>query len=578
MKRFLSLLSLVMAAGLSAQTAPQPSPSTEQSTNKDDKKVSSVTGMLSSLVSAEPVRKAKVTLSPSDSSKTAYTAMSDNDGKFTIEKVEAGRYTLKAERQGFVTQNYGAKKPSAPGTTLDVKADKEMAALSLKLTPQGVIAGRVLDDENEPMAGLTVTVLRHQYMFGHQRLLPAGLPVQTNDLGEYRVANLEPGQYYVSSTAQKMMQIETGTEKSSGKGFEEGFVSTYFPNVPESQSASAVDVGPGAEVRGIDIHLKKTRVVRVSGKILNAQGEPVKAGVLMVYRRENGGMSTTPSSLYVAQGEKGTYELRNIPPGQYMLMAMSTGDVQNMKISTVNIDVGEQPITDRTITIGGGFDVPVNAKYLNLAPSQAAAGKNEAEGLGNVRIVLQQDDNPMASLATALLDKDGKGTMKTVNPDRYRITLAGLPPGAYLKSAMLGSQDTLENGLDIRGGVNGSLEITIAAPAPELSGYARNEKNEAFPGAIVTLVPKKTNPHRGDLARTITADQNGRYNFRGIVPGEYKLFAWEDIESGAAEDEEFLKPFDKVKKEVSLAEGAKSTQDVTVIAKATVQEEKARRQ
>ena len=392
---------------------------------------------------------------------------------------------------------------------------------------------------------------------------------------------MEPGKYLISSTAQKLMQIETGTEKAANKGFEEGLVPSFFPNVPDATSATPVDVGPGAEVRGIDIHLKKARVVRVSGKLLNGQGDPVKSGTIMLYRRESGGMSTIPNSLYVVRDEKGTYELRNVPPGQYILMAMSTADMQNMKISTTNLDVSDQPVADRMITVGGGYDVPVSVTYLNAAASQQSAsknepGKNEVETLGNVRLVLQQDENPMASLATTTFDKELKGLMKTVSPDKYRVTLAGLPPGAYLKSAMLGSQDALENGLDLRGG-GATLDLVIASPAPEISGYARNEKNEPVPGAVITLEPQITNPHRGDLSRTITADQYGFYRMRGIVPGSYKAFAWEDVESGATEDPEFVKPFEKLKKEIKLEEGAKSTLDITVITKAVVQEEKSRR-
>lgn len=554
-------LMVLAATGLFAQTAPV------VDRTVDEKALSSISGQIQNSTNNEPVRKAKVTLAPGDMNKASLTATTDNDGKFAMERIEPGRYTLKAERQGFVNQNYGAAVPSRPGSTLDVKAGKEMPALNFKMTPQGIIAGRVLDDENEPMSGLSVTAMRSAYMFGKKRILPAGAPVQTNDLGEYRIPNLEPGKYVISSTAQKLMQIETGTEKASGKGFEEGFVPTYFPNVAESTAASSVEVAPGAEVRGIDIHLKKTRVVRVSGKLLNAQGEAVKSGVLMVYRREGGTMSVMPSSMYVVQGDKGTYELRNIAPGQYTLMAMSTADVQNMKITTANIEVADRPMTDRVITLGGGYDVPVTATYLNKSASDPK--KNEKDDIGNVRVLLQQDENPMASLATIVLDKDLKGTMKTVNPDKYRFTAVGVPPGAYLKSATLGAQDVLANGLDIRNGVTGTVEVVIASPGAEVGGYVRNEKNEPIPGATVTLVPKMPNPHRGDLAKTVTADQNGMYRVGGIVPGVYNIYGWEEVESGAAEDPEFLKPYGKFKKEVSLEEGAKNTTDLLVILKAS---------
>gem|GEM_PF-5863166 len=120
---------------------------------------------------------------------------SDAEGKFSIDNVEPGRYWLSAERQGFVKMDYGARRPSVPGTVLTLEAGKDLTGLMFKLVPQGIIAGRVLDDEGEPLSGVMVQVLQQRYMQRRKRLVPAAAGVQTNDLGEYRVANLSPGEY-----------------------------------------------------------------------------------------------------------------------------------------------------------------------------------------------------------------------------------------------------------------------------------------------------------------------------------------------------------------------------------------------
>ena len=585
MQAMLRSMLLLAAAGLAAVAQPL-----GQTADEKAKKQATLQGQVLNLVTGEPVRKANLALQP-ESGGTTLKAVSDNAGKFAIENVDPGRYTLAAERQGFVKQNYGAKRPTGPGTTLELKASQELKDLVFKLTPQGVIAGRVLDDEGEPVSGVSIQVQQYMYLMGKKRLITtANTLIMSNDLGEFRAPNLSPGRYYVAVSPQKIADIQSGTERAATKGATEGFIPTYYPNAADPSTASAVEVGPGAEVRGIDIRLRKTRVFRVSGKVMNAAtGTPLSPAMIMVFRREAGGMSTMPVSMYMVQGDKGAFELRNVPAGGYSVLAISTNPADLMMLMT-SLDVTDQDIEEMVISLGAGFEIPVTAK-IEGAPPPADEGKandtsdpkaaaaqktNPATDLNNVRIVLSIDENPMASLSTVQLGKDGKGLLKRVNPDKYKLVVAGLPAGTYLKSARFGDRDALESGIDLRQGAAGNLDLVIGAPAAELNGVVRNEKGDPVPGAIVTLVPKDPKA-RTDLSQTGSADQNGSIRMRGIVPAEYTVFAWEDIEAGAAEDEEFRKPFDSLGKKLKLSEGSKESLQLTVITRASVEEEKTKR-
>jgi len=407
----------------------------------------------------------------------------------------------------------------------------------------------------------------------------------SNDLGEFRAPNLAPGKYYVATSPQKLTDIQSGTERAATKS-DEGLIPTFYPNATDAITASAVDVGPGAEVRGIDLRLRKARVFRVSGKVMNATtGAALNPAMIMVYRREAGGMSTIPASMYMVQSDKGVFELRNIAPGPYALLALSTNP-QDMMVQMSSLDVTDQDIEGMVISVGGGFELPVTAKLegVQAQPDQDAAAKDPSKpkapdpstDLSKIRIVLNLEDNPMAGLATTQLDKDGKGLIKRVNPDKYKLIVAGLPEGTYLKGAKYGERDALETGLDLRQGAGGSVDLLIGSPAAQLTGVVHNEKGEPVAGAIVTLVPKDAKS-RTDLSRTGSSDQNGNIRIRGIVPAEYNVFAWEDIEAGAADDEEFRKPFDSKGTKVKLSEGSKDNVTLTVITRAQVEEEKAKR-
>ena len=361
--------------------------------------------------------------------------------------------------------------------------------------------------------------------------------VSTGSLG------LTPGRYYVHSAARKMMDFQMGTEKPADNGPQEALMPVFFPGVPDAPSASPVEVGPGAEVRGIDIRLKKTRAQNISGKALDAVGNPLKGGILMLYPGDLGVMSMTPSGTAMVKGDKGEFEIRGVTPGSYIVMAMSGSDPGKLNL-VARFEVTDQPVRDLAVRIAAGADLPVSVKMNAGEPS-------------NIHVMLQADDNILASMNNVQIGKDGTGVIKKVSPDKYKIEVAGIPPDSYLLRALMGSSDVLEGGLDLRNGVPGPLELTIAGPAARLSGTVKNEKGELVKGATVAVIAKDAK-WRTDMNHTGSTDQNGSFEFAGLVPAEYRVYSWTGIEQGAAEDEEFRKPYESFRAEVDLTRDLKA--------------------
>src|SRR5260370_15925216 len=133
---------LLLAVALIAAAQPPAAQPAAQTAEEKAKKQATLQGQVLNLVTGEPVRKANLSLEPEHGG-TNLKAISDNAGKFSIENVNPGRYTLSADRQGVVQQNYRAPRPSGPGTTLDGKEAQEIKDLAFKLTPRGIITGRV---------------------------------------------------------------------------------------------------------------------------------------------------------------------------------------------------------------------------------------------------------------------------------------------------------------------------------------------------------------------------------------------------------------------------------------------------
>src|ERR1019366_7296155 len=108
----------------------------------------------------------------------------------------------------------------------------------------------------------------------------------TDDRGEYRFRGLAAGKYYIG------VELKTsgwdGVDHSAGAGPMEPSVPTVYPGVTDIGAAAPVEVSTGRRVTGIDVTLLRSRVFRVSGRVVNAPA----AGRLTVvlFEAKNAGM------------------------------------------------------------------------------------------------------------------------------------------------------------------------------------------------------------------------------------------------------------------------------------------------
>jgi hypothetical protein len=140
---------------------------------------------------------------------------------------------------------------------------------------------------------------------------------------------------------------------------------------------------------------------------------------------------------------------------------------------------------------------------------------------------------------------DGKFLLQDVEADTYRVAVSGLSGSFYLKSVQLGGHDVLGPGLDLTTGTaRGPLEILISPDGGRIEGTVVNKQNTPWPGARVVLVPSGALRPRTDLYRDTRTDLFGRFTMMGIPPGEYKLFAWQEVELEAYQDPDFLRLYE----------------------------------
>jgi hypothetical protein len=501
------------------------------------------------------LKRARVTLAPDGRRAQPLSVMTGADGKFRITDLAPGRYRLTVSRNGFVRQEYGQRRPGQPGLALTLAPGQKMNDLLFRLLPGAIVTGRIFDEEGEPAAGVMVMLLRQRYIRGSRQWAPSE-STQTNDLGEYRIAGLTPGRVYVSATypsgiamiAAAGGSLSAATIPSiSTEVEEETYAPTFYPGTSDISQARAIDLGAGEEVRSIDMTMMPVRSVRVRGRVVNPYGSEVRlAAHVQLVQRGFAVRGLGMRSAMATESSQGTFELRGVTPGSYIISAMWS-DSGRMFAARENLDVGS---------------VDVDGVVLSLAPSTEITGRVRMEGDPEFRFLgfnvsLAPHENSESGGGGSGVNQNGAFSIRNVFPESYRVAVTSSQGSYYVKSLKFGSQEVPDFIIHLARASSTTLEILLSPNAATVSGTVRDADQLPVAAATVVLVPETSK--RGNIAlyKTATSDQLGQFLIRGVPPGSYKLFAWDDVENGAWLDPEFLSVFEQKGESILVDEGSR---------------------
>jgi hypothetical protein len=546
--------------------AQQPAPGANAATPTTDPAVKKgrVSGKLLNALTGEPIRKGSVRLQPANSpgaiggggpfimnggpgGMRASGTATDNNGAFVIENVEPGSYRLMGEKTGFLRTNFGGRSAMSIGSTINVTNGSEVSGLVLRLTPQGIISGRVLDEDGEPIEGVMVQVGMTRSMGGRRMMMPSG-GNQTNDRGEFRINNISPGRYHVFFQAMRQ-NLPPGPNKE-----EYAYPRLYFPGVETMDQAERIEVAPGQEFSGVQISLKRMRVFRVKGQFTGeVKGGENRGQRLMVSLREQ--TASGNSMGFGPMGDMnrasslrpdGTFEIANALPGAYMLMVSE-------------FDRGGPKVIGRTMVNVANSDV--EGVVVTPMPLAEIDGKVTVEGeaskvnLKSIRVQAVPMDSTPNYRQPPMVDDSGIFTLPELSPEKYRLTLTA-PPGSYVKSITSSGQDIRDSGIDLALG-SGKVDVVLSTKVASITGTVQKAKSEDPPGmAILVQLDAKGNPVLMTNSSPIAqVDSSGNFTFSNLGPGEYLAMAFEEVDFPSASDPDFLKKFVSRAATVKLSEG-----------------------
>jgi protocatechuate 3,4-dioxygenase beta subunit len=510
---------------------------------------SSIAGTVVKEPGSQPLKKVLVQVIAEDQKQGGnYTATTDSDGHFRIENVVPGRYRLFLEKTGLVEVNGRGFK--ADTNVLTVQAGHAVEDLLFRMLPTAIISGRVTDDDGDPMLGVRIVAQKKKPGKATRETVGSE---STNDLGEYRLSGLFPGQYWIVAMPPPDMRDYEKPPEQSPQGANPSdaqpdtrYVTTYYPGTSDSMQASAITLKAGDEMP-VNLTLTPSRTYRVRGIVTGVMAGQ-KSTVELIPKA---GDSVRSSEV----GPDGQFEVLGVAPGSYLVRASAGMDSQPL---TAHQDIN---------VVAADVEGMKLAPFLSFRLSGHLRVEGRASGaLSQYSVNLRVPDDPGFFLAldffgaNAAVDRLGNFEWKNVIPGNYVVQVyGGDGQGFFLKSATLGGRD-IATGFTASGPA--TLDLLVSYKGGTVEGMVVEKEKDVdndhpVANATVVAVPEEKYRKLPDRFVTGSTDQQGRFTIRGLAPGSYRLYAWQDMEEGIWRDPDFLKSQDANGTALKVEEGSR---------------------
>ena len=520
---------------------------------KEKQETCRIAGMVVKLADGTPLKNATVRLENGEDREHTIAVKTTADGRYELRNVPSGRYKVKVTRNGYVEAEYGQRKPSDPGGTLALAPGENKEPVNFKLIPAAVIAGRIFDEDGEPMPHAVVLASRETYHEGGKTLLSVTAD-RTNDLGQFRLFGLAPGRYFVSAVQNDGREVPGEREFIGGeKQGEKGYIKTYYPGTQDVAKASTITVKEGEEVPGVDMQLKQVSVYRIRGRVFNQITHKGGSNAYLQLVSRSKRLEWDFGGGQEVLKPDGTFEFPNVAPGSYLLMAYWE-DQGKFYSTQEKIDIGESDLEGVSLVIGSGATIPGHIRW---------EGKPSLER-DELSVAIQPAETPSWQGA-AHVEANQQFTLKDVGDGDYKVVVNGFGKDCYIQDTLYGETHSAEGVISVGKGRGEHLEITISSRGAHVEGAVVDENGLPAAGVWVVAVPEEAKRTNFRLFKAQTTDQYGKFDLRGLAPGTYKLFSWAGIKNNAWEDGDFLKLFEEKGELVELAEGDVKTANLKAI-------------
>jgi hypothetical protein len=554
----LVLLSLTVPGELFAQgpppPPPPPPPGAQGFTGGSQKTgTARLSGRVTALDTGRPIRRAVVRVTGQEL-RDGKSVSTDAEGRWELRDLPAGRFNLNVTKGGFVSLSYGQKRPFEPGRPLEVANGQVIEKLDIALPRGSAVNGRVVDEFGDPVANVRVAAMRYSYMGGQRRLSATSRDDMTDDLGNYRLHGLPPGDYYLSAQSTSFTFLGTSEDRT-------GYGQTFYPGTLNIAEAQRVSLSVGQEAQNIVIPLNPTRIVTLSGTAMSSEGKPVTTGMLML----RSAAANAPFAVSPTLVRDGAWTMSGVVPGEYVLTLQYLPNLEQVALTGTSRGIQNTEHVSMPITVGNsdmtGLTLTTSPGGIARGVIRFEGGKPPATTTGTTVMAPDPVESMTPMFSGGMVTNDWAFEARGLSGRRI-LRVAGLSAPWSLKSIMHDGRDITDSGIEVAPGqeVN-DIEIVMTANAAELSGTVQNAKGAVLDDYVVVLFPPETEKmgFQSRHVKVARPDQTGRFTIKGVPAHSYLAVALEYLEPGEESNPEFLERMKSLATSVRVTEGEKKS-------------------
>ena len=380
-------------------------------------------------------------------------------------------------------------------------------------------------------------------------LATVGATDVTDDVGQYRLHGVAPGDYYIVATPPSVGVLISSRDRV-------GYDVTFYPDAPSAAAASRVTLAVGQESANIIVSLARVRFSSIAGAARGSDSKPLTYGSVFLRRTDGAGIS--PSA--AAFDPDGTWRFSRVVPGTYDLTvqsasaasldAIASRDIA-MEFARQRITVSGEDITGLELVTSRGASAIGEVRFEGTAPERFPAGMT----------ITAHDPTPSGGSSSVTGPVTPRGTFEIRGLfDRRVLRVSGMPKGWALKSISQDGTDVTDTGIitvpdqKIEG-----LTVTLSQHVTEVTGTVQTSKGEALTDYVVLLFATDVARWgvRSRFVEVARPDLAGKFSVVGLPAGSYHAVAIEYLELGEQQDIALLERLQSRAIKVTLSLGEK---------------------
>jgi hypothetical protein len=504
----------------------------------EDSQANTVSGQVVNSVTGQPIAGALVQVG------AGHAVLTDREGQFEFHDAAAAVSGDLVTKPGYFSEHYGL---------IDLTGRSERnQPITLKLVPEAIVFGKVLDQNSQPLQGLRVQLKMLQIVNGlrHWQLRDS---TTTNVEGEFRFFELHAGKYSLSTA----FQIDGSPDAQSAVAF----APVIYPPL-SGNGEPALNLSPGDHVEA-NLNPPTQNLYPVTGHI---EG-PAAQGVRFEAERSTGGMISP-----VVRFNRFTGDFRlMLPSGSYHLKLHAFVQREQF-LAAREVSIAETPLKNLSFTLAPLATVPVEIEYQGSNTSAQGAqapqpffanvGLEESDPSGSGRTFNAQPPQTSNPASDSLVIRD-------LEPGEYRLVSRPAPPW-YLASAVCSSLDLKRDPMSIAGSAAGcSIHAVLRNDSATLN-WSINSNGQGSQGKQIFIYAMPLDNFVQSISM-VSAQRQGsgdvaEGSLEGLAPGRYLVMALDHAEELPYREPELVQRYLSEGKEVTLTANGKSEVQLDVVA------------